>query len=117
MARLVLQRTVMVLFFGWVLVANLRGQEMVTVPASMVAYPDLVIHNAKIYTMNDPSTTNGLPGTIVQAMAVRGDRIQSLGTNADILKTAGPRTQKLDMKGRLVVPGGTASGARLVAAD
>jgi predicted peroxiredoxin len=38
-------------------------------------------------------------------MAVRGDTIQSLGDNAQVLRLAGPQTKKLDMKGRTVVPG------------
>jgi predicted amidohydrolase YtcJ len=81
-----------------------RAQERVNVPATLVQYPDLIAHNAKIVTMDDLSPT-GPPGTIVQAMAIRGDRIVSVGTNAEILALAGPQTRKLDLKGRTVVPG------------
>jgi predicted amidohydrolase YtcJ len=41
----------------------------------------------------------------VQAVAIRGDRFIAVGTDADVLKTAGPRTQKIDLHGRCVIPG------------
>ncbi|MCH8269479.1 MAG: amidohydrolase family protein, partial [Acidobacteria bacterium] len=75
-----------------------------TVPAEMVQFPDLIVHNAKIVTMDDLSPT-GPPGSIFQAMAIRGDQIQFLGSNAQVLRYAGPRTRKIDLQGRTVVPG------------
>src|SRR3989304_3804600 len=57
------------------------------VPRTLVHYPDLIVHNAKIVTMDD-TTPNGPPGTIVQAMAIRGDTIQILGTNDQVLRLA-----------------------------
>jgi len=80
-------------------------QQTLTVPAELVQFPELIIHNAKIVTMNDPGITNQNPGTIVQAMAVKGSRILRLGTNAEVLRLAGPQTRKLDLKGRTVIPG------------
>lgn len=41
----------------------------------------------------------------VQAVAIRGDRFVAVGTDADVLKTAGPGTQKIDLHGRCVIPG------------
>jgi predicted amidohydrolase YtcJ len=41
----------------------------------------------------------------VQAVAIRGDRFIAVGTDADVLKTAGPSTQKIDLQGRCVIPG------------
>ena len=80
------------------------AQDTLTVPAKLVHYPDLIIHNGKIVTMDnlDPM---GPPGTIVQAMAIRGDIIQFLDTDAEILSLAGPETRKIDLHGRTVVPG------------
>ena len=44
---------------------------------STLGHPDMIIHNAKIVTMDDASF-NSSPGTIVQAMAIRGDKILAL---------------------------------------
>jgi predicted amidohydrolase YtcJ len=43
-------------------------------------------------------------GTIAQAMAVRDGKILKTGTNAQIQAMTGPRTTKIDLKGRMVVP-------------
>src|ERR1700722_11478350 len=40
-----------------------------------------------------------------EAIAVRGDRIQAVGKNADIQKLKGPQTQVIDLGGRFVMPG------------
>jgi predicted amidohydrolase YtcJ len=81
-----------------------RAQSTLTVPSELVQFPDLIVHNAKIVTMDD-KTPNGPPGRIVEAMAIRGDTIQFLGTNVQILRVAGPQTRKIDLKSRTVVPG------------
>jgi predicted amidohydrolase YtcJ len=93
------------LAFG-VAYAALRAQSVATVsvPAGVVHYPDLVLFNAKIVTMTDRSVTPEL-GKIVQAMAVRGNEIMALGTNDEIVPLAGPKTQKVDLKGHTVIPG------------
>jgi predicted amidohydrolase YtcJ len=80
------------------------AQQTATAPIQLISYPELIIHNAKIVTMDDQDP-NGTIGKVFQAMAVRGDKIQSLGTNAEILPLAGPQTRKLDLRGRTVVPG------------
>jgi predicted amidohydrolase YtcJ len=41
----------------------------------------------------------------VEAIAVRGDRIQAVGENAEILKLKGPDTQVIDLSGHFVMPG------------
>ncbi len=60
--------------------------------------PDLILSNGKIITVDDTFS-------IAQAVAVRGDRIVAVGSNADINKLAGPSTRKIDLKGKSVVPG------------
>jgi predicted amidohydrolase YtcJ len=40
-----------------------------------------------------------------EAMALRGDRILALGSDADILKLKGPATTVVDLKGHFVMPG------------
>lgn len=84
--------------------ASQLGAQNVTVPLAVVGYPDLIIHNAKIVTMDDPSL-NATTGRVVQAMAIRKGRILAVGTEAEIMAMAGPQTKKTDLKGRTVVPG------------
>ena len=59
---------------------------------------DIVLTNGKIITVDDQFS-------IAQAVAVRGDRIVAVGTNADITRLAGPNTRRIDLRGRAVVPG------------
>jgi hypothetical protein len=40
-----------------------------------------------------------------EALAVRGDRLAAVGTNAEARAVAGPRTEVVDLKGRFVSPG------------
>ena len=86
------------------LLAAATQAQNVNVPAKLVQYPDSIIHNGKIVTM-DNTDPQGPVGTIVQAMAIRGDTIQFLGTNDEILALAGPQTKKIDLKGKTVIPG------------
>src|SRR5690242_19754111 len=60
--------------------------------------PDVIYYNAAIITMS-PAQPDA------QALAIRGDRFITVGSNQDVLKTAGPRTQKIDLGGKCVVPG------------
>jgi predicted amidohydrolase YtcJ len=92
---------------AWALMiaASAWSQQTVNnVPALLIAYPDLIVHNAMIYSMDDAGF-NTSTGRTYQAMAVRGDTIQFLGTNDETLRLAGPQTKKIDAKGRAVLPG------------
>jgi len=92
---------------AWVLFSGLAiGQEAtVSVPASLVFYPDTIVHNAKLVTMDDHTVGINTPvGTIAQAMAIRDKKVMAVGTNAQILAMAGPKTEKIDVKGRMVMP-------------
>ena len=88
-------------FFG----VSVQAQQ-VSMPAKLAAeaYPDLIIYNGKIVSVDNPSLDNNL-GRTYQAMAVKGERIQFLGTDAEIVGYAGPNTRKIDLKGRMVIPG------------
>ncbi len=59
---------------------------------------DLVLLNGKIVTMD-------AAGSAVQALAVRGDRLIAVGTNADVEPLRGKNTRTIDLKGRIVLPG------------
>jgi predicted amidohydrolase YtcJ len=62
--------------------------------------PDLVVVNAKVYTMDDATPR-------AEAFAVSGGRFVAVGTTAAIRGLAGKRTQTFDANGMTVVPGFT----------
>jgi predicted amidohydrolase YtcJ len=59
---------------------------------------DLVIHNARILTM-DPARPRA------EALAVAGNRLMAVGGEAEILALAGPDTRRIDAGGSTVLPG------------
>ena len=59
---------------------------------------DLVLLNGKIVTVDDRFS-------IAQALAIRGQRIVAVGSNADVEKLKGPQTRIMDLAGRTVIPG------------
>ncbi len=73
-------------------------------PVDLVKYPDIVVYNGKVLTMDDTSLSDKL-GTIAEAMAVRDGYVVGIGTSADLLKAVGPKTLKIDLKGKTVMPG------------
>src|SRR5918992_4027393 len=75
-----------------------------TVPPELIHYPDTILHNGKIATMDD-KTRSSNPGTIVQALAVRDGKIIASGNNQQVLALKGAQTKIIDLKGRTVVPG------------
>ncbi|NNE37825.1 MAG: hypothetical protein HKN08_05920 [Gammaproteobacteria bacterium] len=74
------------------------------VPELLVDYPDLIVHNAKIITVDDEEY-NSNPGTIAEAMAVRDGKILSIGDNDEMLALRGPDTEVMDLEGKTVLPG------------
>ncbi|WP_372993455.1 amidohydrolase [Sulfitobacter sp.] len=60
--------------------------------------PTFVFTNAAVLTM-DPN------GPRATAVAVDGDRITAVGTDAEIAALAGPETRKIDAQGRTLLPG------------
>jgi hypothetical protein len=59
---------------------------------------DLVLTNGKVVTVE-----SAMPEA--QAVAIVGDRIADIGSSADIKRHVGPKTQVIDLKGQLVIPG------------
>jgi predicted amidohydrolase YtcJ len=68
---------------------------------------DLVVLNARIYTadVNRP---------VAAAFAVRGGRIAFVGSTRGALALVGPRTERLDLAGRTVIPGMVDAHAHLL---
>src|SRR5690242_19073492 len=73
---------------------------MATLPSSARAgaAPGLILPHAKIVTVDKKSPVH-------QARAVRRDKILRVGGNDEVMKTKGPKTQLLDLKGKMVLPG------------
>lgn len=63
-----------------------------------VASADIVFKNGNIYTANDRAPK-------AQALAVKGDRIVYVGSNATVQKFVGANTRVVDLHGHTVVPG------------
>ena len=59
---------------------------------------DTVLYNGKIVTVDEQFS-------VAEAVAVRGDRIQAVGSDAEVLALAGPDTVRIDLKGKTVTPG------------
>jgi len=59
---------------------------------------DLILYNGKIVTVDAGFS-------IQQAMAVRGNRIEAVGSDEDILRRKTGRTHVLDLAGKMVLPG------------
>ena len=59
---------------------------------------DLVLYNGKIVTVQDNFE-------IVQAVAVKGDRIAALGSDSEVRELASPETRSIDLRGKTVLPG------------
>lgn len=60
--------------------------------------PDLIFYNAKIVTVDDKFS-------IVQALAIRKEKVIALGSNREITPLAGTSSKLIDLKGRTVLPG------------
>src|SRR2546426_50342 len=68
--------------------------------AGAQAAPDVIYYNGSIITLS-----GGNMAAQAQALSIRGDRFAAVGTNAEVLKTAGPQTRKVDLAGKCIVPG------------
>ena len=68
------------------------------VPQVAAQQADIVLHNGKVLTVDKSFS-------IAQAVAVTGNKISAVGTNEAVLASAGPNTQRIDLKGRTVIPG------------
>ncbi|MEM9670504.1 MAG: amidohydrolase [Pseudomonadota bacterium] len=68
---------------------------------------DLILYNGKISTLDRTTPT-------ATAIAIKGGLIQAVGRDADILKLAGQTTERIDLKGRRVIPGLNDSHTHLI---
>ena len=59
---------------------------------------DVIYYNGKVVTVSKANPA-------AQAVAIHGNRFLAVGTDKEVLKTAGPGTRKIDLRGRSVLPG------------
>jgi predicted amidohydrolase YtcJ len=59
---------------------------------------DLILLNSKVFTANSVKP-------FAEAVAIRGERIVAVGTSAEVEKLAGAKTRRIDLQGRVVIPG------------
>jgi len=60
--------------------------------------PDLILLNGNIHTMD-------MTRPLARAIAIRKDRIMAIGGNDEIRSLATSKTERIDLNGRLVIPG------------
>jgi predicted amidohydrolase YtcJ len=70
----------------------------VAAPKLAAQQADMILHNGKILTVDKNFA-------IAQAIAITGNKITAVGSDANVLKQAGPNTTRIDLKGRTVIPG------------
>ena len=71
----------------------------VTTQSQLPASPaTMVLRNGRVVTADDTRPT-------AQAIAINGDTIVALGTNAEIQRYIGPATQVIDLNGQMAMPG------------
>jgi predicted amidohydrolase YtcJ len=95
---LICLRIGMSLFLLGVFLSPTLAQDL---PAEVIRYADLVLYNGYVLTMDQDQP----PINVAEAVAVRDGRILAVGDDDRILKMAGPRTNRVDLNGRAVIPG------------
>ena len=85
---------------GFVVVgaAIFGGAASAQVPPELISYPEVIVHNAKVITMDAKDS-------VAEAVAIRGGKFLAVGTNVAIRRLAGPKTRLIDAKGQTVLPG------------
>ena len=74
------------------------GQGAQDLPAEVIAYADIIFYNGKVLTADEEFT-------IEEAVAIRDGKFLAVGSSERILAMAGPKTRRVDLDGRSVIPG------------
>jgi cytosine/adenosine deaminase-related metal-dependent hydrolase len=68
------------------------------ITAILIYDPDLILHNARVATLNAARPR-------VEAVATQDGKFVAAGTDAEVLKLRGDHTRVIDAGGRTVIPG------------
>lgn len=74
--------------------------QLANLPAEVLHYADTVLYNGQVLTADADTDF-----TIAEAVAVRDGKFLAVGDSDRILAYAGPRTRRIDLRGRSVTPG------------
>ena len=88
---------VLLLTIGWGVSNRLEAQQA-GLPPEVIAYADIVLYNGKILTADEKFST-------AEAVAIRDGKFLAVGQSSRIVPMAGPKTRKVDLQGKTVVPG------------
>ena len=92
-------RVLRLLIVACVMIAGDRGfAQSATGEMQATAKADMILHNGKIVTVDEAIGE-------VQAIAIRGDRILAVGSNAQMKALTDDSTMIIDLKGKLAIPG------------
>ncbi len=67
-------------------------------PVQLIRYADLVLFNGQVLMVDAGFS-------VAEALAARDGRVLAVGTSEDMLKLAGPDTERVDLAGRTLTPG------------
>ncbi len=101
MNRLKLANSSLVLAVGLLLallLSQFPATNSVKARQTQPAPPDLILHNGFVWTV-DPAKPRA------EAVAIGGDKIIKVGSDAEVLALKGSHTRTIDLKGSFVVPG------------
>jgi predicted amidohydrolase YtcJ len=84
-----LSKSIQVLLLITLISASLLGQQ---------GSADLILFNGKVFTADAANPS-------AEAVAIRGERIMAVGRSRDIDKLSRPGTRRIDLRGRVVIPG------------
>jgi len=79
--------------------------QTIAVPNELVSYPETIVVNGNIVTMDNKDILSSDPGRIVEAMVLRDGRIFAVGSTNEMMRFAGPTTRVMDIQGKTVIPG------------
>jgi predicted amidohydrolase YtcJ len=86
-----------------------RAADHTTEQPAMTDFADAVFVEGRITTLDRSQPQ-------AQALAVKGGEILAVGSTADVLRRAGPKTQRIELQGRRVIPGLNDSHTHLIRA-
>lgn len=72
-------------------------------PNMLIQWPDTIYTNGRIITFDDTAVNNN-PGTVAEALAVRGGIIIAIGSAKEIATLKGEKTKVIDLQGKTMMP-------------
>jgi predicted amidohydrolase YtcJ len=74
------------------------GQAFAQTGHGKVIFADAVYHNGKVVTVDEKFSVGA-------AIAIYRDKVMAVGSNSEMLDLAGPNTRRVDLQGKMILPG------------